>query len=187
MTIYDKGLIRAMKKAYRDSGYDVALTENGILIQAPGWGAEILADACPNSVKSLIVLHNGSMPKMNTAVKLCKGACESEILEVALSTLENLEDAYTTMGGLPIKPTRLLLDGLRAWQTTTDLKIKLVDVEDQQILAGERFDAHLISGYIFGRSWFGCMYVATRPVLPEDKPLIDHLAQMQWISLDGEV
>lgn len=27
MTIYDKGLIRAMKAAYRDSGYDVAVTD----------------------------------------------------------------------------------------------------------------------------------------------------------------
>lgn len=33
MTIYDKGLIRAMKAAYRDDGYDVATTDDGILIQ----------------------------------------------------------------------------------------------------------------------------------------------------------
>lgn len=60
MTIYDKGLLRAMKQAYKDDGYDVALTESGVLIQAGGWGVEIVAAAVPNSVKSLIVLHNGN-------------------------------------------------------------------------------------------------------------------------------
>ena len=33
MTIYDKGLLRAMKAAFRDNGYDLAMTENGLLIQ----------------------------------------------------------------------------------------------------------------------------------------------------------
>lgn len=27
MTIYDKGLLRAMKAAYKDEGYDVALSD----------------------------------------------------------------------------------------------------------------------------------------------------------------
>lgn len=57
MMIYEKGLIRAMKQAYRDGGYDVAVTENGVLIQADGWGVEIMGEVVPNSVKSLIVLH----------------------------------------------------------------------------------------------------------------------------------
>ena len=68
MTLYDKGLIRAMKKAYKEDGYYVALTDRGVLIQTDFWGAEITYGAVPNSVKSLIVLHNGAMPRMNTAV-----------------------------------------------------------------------------------------------------------------------
>ena len=75
MTIYDKGLIRAMKQAYRDGGYDVAVTDHGVLIQADGWGVEILGEAVPNSVKSLIVLHNGSLPRMDSAVHVSKGGC----------------------------------------------------------------------------------------------------------------
>ena len=33
MTIYDKGLIRAMKKEYKDNGYYVAMTETGMVCQ----------------------------------------------------------------------------------------------------------------------------------------------------------
>lgn len=186
MTIYDKGLIRAMKKAYRDDGYYVAVTDHGVLIQSDGWGVEIVADAVPNSVKSLIVLHNGSLPKMNTAVCVQKNECASAILEAVINTMDDLAKGFTATGGVPIKPTRLTFDGMRVWQTTTDLKLRLVDVEDQQILAGESVDAHLICGFIYGRTWFGGMYVRPRLIEPENRALINHLEEMQWIPLEEE-
>ena len=184
MTIYDKGLLRAMKAAYKDSGYYVAMTDNGVLIQTAFWGVEITADAVPNSVKSLIVLHNGSMPKMNTAVCVQKNECASAILETVISTMDDLSKGFASTGGVPIKPTRLTFDGMRVWQTTTDLKLRLVDVDDQQILAGESVDAHLICGFIYGRTWFGGMYVRPQMIEPEDRALINHLAEMQWIPVE---
>lgn len=184
MTIYDKGLIRAMKQAYRDGGYDVAVTDHGVLIQADGWGLEILGEAVPNSVKSLIVLHNGSLPRMDSAVHVSKGECADAILEMVVSTMDDLAEAYTLPGGSPIKPTRLTFDGCRVWQTTDNLRIRLVDVDDQQILSGENVDAHLVNGVIFGRTWFGSMYVRTQLVQDEDAPLMKHLAEMQWIPVD---
>ena len=186
MTIYDKGLIRAMKKAYKDEGYYVALTDNGILIQSNGWGVEITADAVPNSIKSLIVLHNGSLPRRDSAVYVHKNECGEVILETVLATMEDLAKAYTANGGSGIKPTRLTMDGCRVWQTTDRLQIKLVDVDDQQILAGQSVDAYLVSGTIYGRNWFGSMYIRTQMVVPEDRPLLDHLAQMQWIPVELE-
>lgn len=185
MTIYDKGLIRAMKAAYRDSGYDVAVTDYGVLIQATGWGVEIQADAVPNTVKSLIVLHNGSMPKIDTAVHLEKGECSDMILETAVSTMDDLAAAYTAAGGRAIKPTRLTFDGDRVWQTADTMEVRLVSVDDQQILAGENWDARLVNGIIYGRNWFGSMYIRTVTVVSEDRPLLEHLAQMQWVPVDG--
>lgn len=186
MTIYDKGLLRAMKAAYRDSGYDVAVTDNGVLIQASGWGVEITVAAVPNSIKSLIVLHNGSMPRMNSAVHVEKGECGDVILETAVATMDDLARAYTATGGRVIKPTSLTFDGDRVWQTTDTLEIRLVDVEDQQILTGENWDARLVKGYIYGRNWFGSMYIQTLMAVPEDRPRLEHLAQMQWIPVELE-
>ena len=186
MTIYDKGLLRAMKAAYKDEGYYVAMTENGVLIQTAFWGVEITADAVPNSVKSLIVLHNGAMPKMNTAVCVQKNECASAILEAVVSTMDDLSRGFAATGGIPIKPTRLTFDGMRVWQTTSDLELQLVDVDDQQILAGESVDAHLLGGFIYGRAWFGSMYIRPQLLEQEDRPLIEHLAQMQWIPVELE-
>lgn len=186
MTIYDKGLLRAMKAAYRDGGYDVAMTDDGLLIQGECWGVEISRDAVPNSVKSLIVLHNGALPRMNSAAHVSKGECSEIIVESAVSTMDNLSKAYTTTGGRTIKPTSLTFDGDRVWQTTDSLDVRLVDPNDQQILIGESFAACLVSGYIYGRSWFGQMYIICQPVVPEDKPLMNHLAEMQWIPVELE-
>lgn len=184
MTIYDKGLIRAMKQAYRDGGYYVAVTDNGVLIESDNWGAEIAAEAVPNSVKSLIVLHNGSLPNMNTAVHVSKGECADAMLESVTGTMDDLAKAYTESKGSRIKPTRLTMDGCRVWQTTDRMRVRLVDVDDQQILAGQVLDGYLIAGCIYGRNWFGRMYIRTQMVLQEDAPLIEHLAQMQWIPVE---
>ncbi len=186
MTIYDKGLLRAMKAAYKDSGYIVAVTEDSVIIQTTFWGVEIVKAAVPNSIKGLIVVHNGEMPRLNTAVNIQKAECSSVILETALATMDELAKAYTATGGVPIKPTRLTFDGMRVWQTTTDLKLRLVDVDDQQILAGENWEAQLVDRYIYGRNWFGSMYVLPQTGLPEDKPLLNHLAEMQWIPVELE-
>lgn len=186
MTIYDKGLLRAIKQAYKDGGYDVALTESGVLIQADGWGVEIVTEAVPNSVKSLIVLHNGSMPRMNSAVHVQKGECSDMILDMVVGTMDDLDKAYTANGGLVIKPTRLTFDGYRVWQLADTLSVRLVDVENQQILTGEKWDAVLVNGIIYGRNWFGSVYIRTEMVVPEDKPLLHHLSQMQWIPVELE-
>ena len=186
MTIYDKGLIRAMKQAYKETGYIVAVTEDSVIIQTTFWGVEIVKNAVPNSIKGLIVVHNGEMPRPNTAVNIQKSECSSVILETALATMDELLKIYTDTGGVPIKPTRLTFDGMRVWQTTTDLKLRLVEADDQQILTGEHWEAHLVGRYIYGRNWFGSMYVLPQTGLPEDKPLRDHLSQMQWIPVELE-
>lgn len=65
------------------------------------------------------------------------------------------------------------------------MEVRLVSVDDQQILAGENWDARLVNGIIYGRNWFGSMYIRTVTVVSEDRPLLEHLAQMQWVPVDG--
>lgn len=184
MMIYDKGLLRAMKAAYREEGYDVAMTETGILIQAEGWGVEIASAVIPNSIKSLIVLHNGAMPRMGSAVHVQKGECSGVILETVTGTMDHLAEDYTAKGGKVIKPTRLTFDNKRVWQVADSLEVRLVAGENLQILDGGKWDARLVSGCIYGRNQVGATYIRTEAVLPEDKVLLDHLAQMQWIPVE---
>ena len=109
------------------------------------------------------------------------------ILETVLSTMEELSNAYMKTGGAPIKLTRLTFDGLRVWQTATDLKVRLVDVDNQQILTvSDSVDARLVGRYLYHRDSLCSVYVLTEQGLPEDIPLLDHLGQMQWIPVEME-
>lgn len=190
MTIYDKGLLRAMKAAYKGEGYEVALTEDALLIQTDDWGVTIHPKIAPNSVKSLIVLHYGAMPRMNTAVRVQKGECGEVIPEVVTDRMEILSSSYTAKGGMLIKPTRLTFDGKRVWQLTDTFNVRLVDPDNQQILMfmhGEKPEVYLVEGTIYSRLPYGCsVFIRPEFPLPEDKPLLQHLAEMQWIPVELE-
>lgn len=120
MTVYDNSIIRAMKQAYREDGYDVAAVGDYIVIRTHGWGVMIDKDDVPNGIKSLIVLHNGAMPEDGTAVNLMKRECASVIPEVVTSVMDNLLDATQAV---PISPARLTVDGLQVWQETKTLAV----------------------------------------------------------------
>lgn len=187
MTIYDKGLIRAMKQAYKEGGYVVAVTEDTMIIETTFWGVELNRAVVTNNIKALIVTHNGELPRVNTAVNIQKGECGSVILETALATMDDLTKAYTATGGVPIKATRITFDGMRVWQTTTDLKLKLVDPDNQQILLSTgKMEAKLLGRYLYDRNPIGSIYVLTDMGLPEDQHLLEHLSTMQWIPVELE-
>lgn len=189
MTINDKGLLRAMKAAYKDEGYDVALHDGYITIQTDYWGVQMYSQLVPNSVKSLIVLHNGSMPRQDTAVSVQKGECGDTFLDMVTGIMEDLAKDYTASGGLVIKPTRLTFDGKRVWQLAEKLDVRLVDVDNQQILMtsyGEKVDARLLGNAIYARLPYGSLFVRTESHVHEDKPLLQHLSQMQWIAVELE-
>ena len=188
MTINDKGLLRAMKAAYKKAGYDVAMSDNGLLIQAEKWGVQLHPEMVPNSVKSLIVLHCGAMPRPGKAVHVQKSECGDMILDTVTGTMEDLACSYTANGGLLIKPTRLTFDGNRVWQLADTHTARLVDPEYQQILMlmyGEKMETKLVDGVIYSRMSYGCsVYIRTEMILSEDKPLLTHLSQMQWIPVE---
>ncbi len=184
MTVYDNSIIRAMKQAYREEGYYVAAAGDYIAIRTHGWGVMIDKDDVPNGIKSLIVLHNGAVPEDGTAVNLMKRECASVIPDMVTGVMDELLEATHAA---PISPTRLTVDGLQVWQETGTLEIKLVHPENQQIL--DRIDCvgmMLVKGYLFQRTRFGSVYVLPEMVAPEDKPLLNHIAQMQLVGIGRE-
>ena len=77
MTFNEKGLIRAMKAAYKEYGYTVAATDFGYIITGEMWGVSIHDKAIPNTVKGLIVTHAGKLPDVGNAINVKKGETSS--------------------------------------------------------------------------------------------------------------
>lgn len=186
MTFNERGLIRAMKNAYREQGYSVAGTEDGYTITGEMWGVSIHDKAVPNTVKSLIVLHAGKLPDVGKAISVRKGEVCSEIYEMAVDRIESFRRLYREGKQELIRPTRLTLDGYRLWQNPRTFAIKMIDPVNQQILDFTDNDAYLICDTLYGETVYGSVFVHREVVAPEDLPMLAHLEQMQWIPVELE-
>lgn len=186
MTFCETGLIKAMKSAYRQEGYTVAGTSSGLVITGEMWGAFIHEKAIPNKVKSLVVLHTGKLPGVGEAINVTKGETGSMIYELAVAGIDRLDELYRNKMREVIRPTRLTVDGYRLWQQPDSLKINLIDPEYQQILDYGDRDAYLVGNAIYGETVYGTVFVLREDVAPEDKAMLAHLEQLQWIPLELE-
>lgn len=186
MTFNEKGLIRAMKSAYKEEGYSVAGFDNGYVITGEMWGVSIPEKAVPNTVKSLIVLHAGKLPEAGKAINVQKSEIKSMIYEMAVERIQTLTSMYWDGKRGEICPTRLTMDGYRIWQQPDTLAVKLIDPANQQILDFTDQDAYLVGNTIYGLTVCGSVFVACEVAAPEDKPMLSHLAQMQWIPVELE-
>ena len=184
MIFYEKGLIRAMKNAYKDDGYTVAATDTGLIITSEMWGVQLNEKAIPNTVKSLIVLHAGKIPEAGNAISVNKNETGSMFFEVAIERMDNLQELYFQGKRAAIRPTRLTMDGYRIWQLPDCLRVHLIDPENQQILDYSDHDAYLVGNTIFGVTVYGTVYVCREVIPPEDEAAVAHLAQMQWIPVE---
>lgn len=186
MTFCETGLIRAMKSAYKQEGYTVAGTDSGLIITGEMWGASINEKAVPNKVKSIIVLHAGKLPGEGEAINVRKGETRSMIYELAVTGIERLDALYRDKKREVIRPTRLTMDGYRLWQQPDSLEVNLIDPENQQVLDYGDQDAYLVGNAIYGETVYGSVFVCREGVKPEDKIMLAHLEQLQWIPVELE-
>lgn len=150
------------------------------------WGVSIHGKAIPYTVKGLIVTHAGKLPDVGKAINVKKGETSTMIYEVAVERIESLDRLYGENKRALIRPTRLTVDGYRLWQNPSTLAIVLIDPENQQILDFTDNDAYLICDTLYGTTVYGSVFVHREPVSPEDKPMLLHLEQMQWIPVELE-
>lgn len=186
MTFNETGLKRAMKSAYKQDGYTVVGTSDGLIITGEMWGVSIAEKAVPNTVKSLIVLHAGKLPDAGNAINVKKGETISMIYELAVCDIQRLDGLYRDRKREAVRPTRLTMDGYRLWQKPDTLEVMLIDPQNQQILDYGDQDAYLVGNAIYGETVLGSVFALREDVAPEDKIMLSHLEQMQWIPLEVE-
>ena len=186
MTFCETGLVKAMKNAYKQEGYSVAGTDSGLIIAGEMWGVSIHEKMIPNKVKSVIVLHAGKLPDVGKAINVRKGETGNMIYELAVAGIERLDELYRDKKREVIRPTRLTMDGYRLWQQPDSLNINLIDPKNEQILDYGDQDAYLIGNAIYGETVCGSVFVLREGVKSEDKIMLSHLEQLQWIPVELE-
>lgn len=112
----ERELVRAMKDAYKCSGYTIAGYDSGgcrkYIIAGPDWLVACDAPMLPRKALSLVVEHLGTLPH-DEAFRVRKDEKPQTVLPDAPVGL--FCDFYGKRGAALYK-TRLVLDGLELWQ-----------------------------------------------------------------------
>lgn len=72
MLIDAKGVVRALKEAYRTDGYLVAMGQDVLTIVAKDWYLECGSQTVPRKLLATIAEHTGFVPRANESIKVRK-------------------------------------------------------------------------------------------------------------------
>lgn len=186
MVIEEKGLLSAMKDAYKTDGYKVAVEDSAdienVIISTSAWTVVILKKELPRKVLGLIAEHIGEIPKPGTAYQVKKKETQTEIFDLTMQTIRDFR--ISEQDRRIIRRTSLLLGGSPLWQTATDQKVVKVYPDYEDIiswgnnvvrLVGD--DMLLIDGTV-SRGYIRCQAAKDGPELQR----LSHLAKIQWVA-----
>ena len=184
MVVNEKGLLRAMKDAYKGAGYKVATQTSGgieeIVIGYPGWVVVIEKKNIPRKVLGLIAEHVGAIPEHGEAYQVSKKQTQTEIFSVSMEILEDMKNDEKE--SRQSKPTRLVLGGYRLWQREKDLKVVRVDPDLESIMLD-----HGRTVWMFDDDTLMVDGKASRVYISifhggGEEELLQHLSKVAWVS-----
>lgn len=187
MVINEKALVRQMKEAYKGWGYTVIRRPGGKwFFRTARWVVEIDGQGnVPNEVLSLIVLHTGELPNVESAARIYKTdtgpAIQKEVYAVANQDLQKLERQTddATENTMFAQRTKLHLGHCRVWQKE-DLGILLMDPAETSMIH-TKDDIMVVGDWLYADGESSRIWVSQQSGDGENAH-IKHLSEMQWIQ-----
>lgn len=167
MVVNEKGLIRAMKEAYKSAGYKVAVDDSG--------GKSSL----PRKVLGMIAEHVGEIPDSGTAYHVKAKETQTEMFNIVTQQVEDYHSGEKERR--IVRRTNLVMGGYPLWQTPTDQKVVKVhpDHEDIRNWGGKTVrmigDDLLMIDDTTSRA-----YIATGAVRDDEQNMLLHLSKILW-------
>lgn len=187
MVIDEKGLMRAMKDAYKGAGYKVAVDDSAdienVIISYPTWTVVIQKAELPRKVLGLIAEHVGEIPKPGTAFQVSKKQTQTEIFSMAMQILEDFHSGEKERR--IIRRTSLVMGGYPLWQAATNRKVVEVNPDLEDIMLWGNNVVRLIGEDILmiddtvSRGYIRC-YVNAEDSVETAK--LEHLSKIQWVA-----
>lgn len=191
MVVNEKGLLKAMKDAYRGVGYKVAAEEDedgtvSIIVAAPAWIAIIEQKNMPRKALGLIAEHVGTIPVPGEAYMVrVKEDTQTEIYGMALRDLNSLREEEQQETARIVKRTNITLGGYRIWQRQKDLACLMIDPIYEGIIdAGKRSVRTVGENAITVDGLASRVYIFRESVRKHTEASMKHLSQMQWITVE---
>lgn len=183
MVVNEKGLIKAMKEAYKDGGYRVAAKDTGgqldIVIAAKQWTVVIENSSLPRKIRALITEHLNDNLMPGTAYQIKAKETQTELLESVLLDIQNFHSGEKERR--IVRRTSLIWGGCPLWQAATDQRVVKLDPEYEDVMAWGGKVVRLIGDdLLMIDDTTSRAYITCEKVKPADQELLEHLSQIQW-------
>ena len=189
MVINEKALVREMKEAYKGWGYLVTVMpgDKWVISREDAWCVQIEGQGnVPNEVLSLIVLHMGRLPRVETAYKIYKGddgpVIQKEVYAVAAESWRSFEQARQKTNDEPVTicRTSLVYGSRRVWQQKDNGEILLIDPRYEGLIERSGgIGIRAVGQQIYAEGDCSCIYVS-RARGGAKESLVEHLEKVQW-------
>lgn len=172
--ISEKGLIRAMKNAWKGAGYTVSVRERLIYIEGKEWDAVMHVDMLPRKALALLVEHIGSILKDGEAYTCTKGGGAQTVSPMVV--FDRMNELIQLELHESAKKTKLSWGDAEIWQSCADWRILGIDPEYAEIVGEKsRGDAYIRDNYVIWQEGAKVRVAAVR--LPE---AVQFLSSVQW-------
>lgn len=187
MVVEEKGLIAAMKDAYKSEGYKLAVDLQGgiesVMIASPMWTVVIRKSELPRKVLSLIVEHTGETylePALAYQVK--KKETQAEIFDIVIQSIQDFCSGEKDRR--IARRTNLVLGGYPLWQGATDQRVVKVYPDYEDIMSWGNRVVRLIGDDLLmvdddvSRLYIRC----TSAKDAQEAEKLTHLGKIQWAA-----
>ena len=178
MVVSEKGLLKAMKDAYKLSGYVVAARDDSgikeIVIQEPDrWKVLIEEYNMPRKVLGLIAEHLGKIPEPGEVFQVKKGEAQT-VLDGVIDT-----DSSKSELQKEIYKTELTWQGCRLWQTE-DKEIVSIDPELESIMSSYGREVFIDGNGIISVTGYASSVFITAYQNKKDTNRMQYLSGYNW-------
>ena len=181
MVVDEKGLIRAMKEAYKADGYKVAVEDKAdienVIIAAPLWTVVIQKSELPRKVLGLIAEHLGEIPFPGTAYQVQKKQTQTEIFSMVAGAVMDFHSGEKEKR--IVRRTNLTVGGYPIWQAA-DKRVVEVNPDREDIMSSSTVrligDDLLMIDDDVSRAYIRCY----TPKEEKELEQLRYLSQFQW-------
>ena len=186
MVIEEKGLLAAMKDAYKLDGYKVAVEDSAgvenVILSTGARTVVILKSALPRKVLGMIAEHIGDIPKPGTAYQVKKKETQTEIFSMVAGIPMEFHSGEKPMR--IVRRTSLTLGGAPLWQAATDQRVVTVNPDYEDIVRWWGCTVRLVGDdVLMADDEVSRAYILRRvPKGEQEREQLEHLAKIQWVS-----
>lgn len=187
MVVDEKGLISAMKEAFKTTGYKVAVDETAgsidYIIDGINWAVVIEKGSLPAKVFGLIAEHVRDSILPGQAFQVRKKEVQTVIFGPMVEDIRNI--AASDAPRRIIRRTKLSLGGYPLWQGVTDQKmVKLAPEHEEVMLWGGNNIVRMIGDDVVSvADESSAVYIRNVGKYSADTDMLDFLSEMEWPAL----